>query len=100
MSKLPDLDEVFSYQTQQELNVLDRRLGQIFIVSFFFIFIYIVVFVRSHSLSKLGLELWDQKGLSCEELANWTRLCSCERGSLQPPEQLDLHLGFEQLTFQ
>lgn len=43
-AKLPDLDEVLSYQTQQELNVLDRRLGQIYNLAFAFIFLYIVVF--------------------------------------------------------
>lgn len=39
-----DADEIFAYETQQDLNVLDRRLGQIFYLSFFIIFLYIVVY--------------------------------------------------------
>lgn len=46
VSRLPDADEVFSYQTQQELNVLDRRLGYVFYIAFVFIFFYIVVYVN------------------------------------------------------
>lgn len=64
-NKLPDLDEVFSYQTQQELNVLDRRLGQIFYISFFLIFIYIVVFVRKPILFTLNYRtLGSRKNIS------------------------------------
>ncbi|CDW84521.1 p2x purinoceptor 1-like [Stylonychia lemnae] len=41
---IPDADEFFSYHTQQELNVLDRRLGYVFYTAFFFIFVYIVIY--------------------------------------------------------
>ena len=47
--KLPDADEVFSYSTQQEMIVIDRRLGYIFYISLLVIFLYIVVFVRKSS---------------------------------------------------
>lgn len=37
---------MLAYHTQQELKVLDRRLGYFFYVAFLIIFIYIVVWVR------------------------------------------------------
>ena len=43
---MPDADDLFAYHTQQELNVLDRRLGYIFYVALMVIALYVVVFVR------------------------------------------------------
>ncbi len=41
--KLPDADEVFAYQTVQELIVIDRRLGYVQLFFFFVVFCYVVV---------------------------------------------------------
>ena len=46
VDKLPDADDVLAYHTQQELNVLDRRLGYIFYIALIGIALYVVVFVR------------------------------------------------------
>ncbi len=56
MNSIPDLDEIFSYHTQQELNVLDRRLGYVFYIAFFFIFVYIAIYVNQ-ILSLILIEL-------------------------------------------
>ncbi len=46
IDKMPDADDVLAYHTQQELNVLDRRLGYIFYVALIAIALYVVVFVK------------------------------------------------------
>ena len=49
VDKLPDVDDMLAYHTQQELNVLDRRLGYIFYVALIGIALYVLVFVKSNN---------------------------------------------------
>merc|ERR1719265_2425520 len=45
MDDLPDLDEVFAYDTVKEVKVLDRRLGVIYYLILASVIFYIVIFV-------------------------------------------------------
>mmetsp|Transcript_29701 Transcript_29701/g.76189 ORF Transcript_29701/g.76189 Transcript_29701/m.76189 type:complete len:357 (-) Transcript_29701:67-1137(-) len=42
---LPDADDVFAYDTVKEVKVLDRRLGIVYYVTLFIIFVYVVLYV-------------------------------------------------------
>ncbi len=66
LDKLPDVDDMLAYHTQQELNVLDRRLGYIFYVALIGIALYVLVFVKIYS-SLLSLEFRDKEKVFGEQ---------------------------------